>query len=81
MSSERAIHSGAGAPCGKQQSQVSAIGGSVGIQVSISSGAPSSEQHAEVRAVDHAVAVQVTNAWVDACDHRDGEVINANFGG
>ena len=81
MSSERAIHSGAGAPCGKQQSQVSAIGGSVAIQVSISSSAPSSEQHAEIRAVDHTVAVKVTDAWVNACDHRDGEVIDASFGG
>ena len=72
-------HLGAGAPCGEQQSQVSAIGGSVAVQVAIPSGAPCSEQHAEVRTVDYTVAIKVTRAWVDACGHYNGEVINASF--
>ena len=79
MSSERAIHSGAGAPRGEQQSQVSAIGGSVAVEVRTSSGTPSCKHHAEVRTVDYTVAIKVTGTWVDACGHRNEEVINASF--
>ena len=79
MSSERAIHSGADAPCGEQQSEVSAIGGSVAVEVRTPSGSPSCEHHAEVRTVNYTVAIKVTRAWVDACGHYNGEVINASF--
>ena len=69
------------APCGEQRSQVSTIGGSVAVKVRVSTRAPSSEQRAEVRTVDHTVAVKITQAWVDADDCGDGEVVDANFGG